>query len=408
MAPSGGREIPSPRKLERAYAAPEPPPYCRRRGRERNERGLASVGYLARGRSALNQTVKVAEPERGLAAKVAELAPGLALAGVVAFAASRLAAWETAFAQAWLGRPIAVAAPVIALLLGIAFHAAAARPSVMPGLTFAIKRVLRWAIALLGLNIALSDIIGLGVGTAVMVIVAMAATLISGLLFARLFGKEDPYGALAGAACAVCGASAALATVDGSAAGRTSRIRYRLRRHNHKSARDPCDPRLPTPLRGAGVRRSHHRHLSRRLDPRRRAGRRRGIFGLHRGRQYRTGRKAFSRPPVAAGRPRHRLVFLRPGRRRRPRESAGAGVRAYVRRLRNRQQQRDLADRMEKRTGHRVGMGFAARAGGAGAEHVDRLNSTRWPEAPRRSALHDGGRFRPAAVLACAFALKTR
>jgi uncharacterized integral membrane protein (TIGR00698 family) len=160
----------------------------------------------------LNQTIKIAKPARGVAGKFAELAPGLAMAGAVAFAASRTTAWETAAVQAWFGRPIAVAAPVIALLLGVVFHPAAARPSAMPGLTFAIKRVLRWAIALFGLNIALSDIIGLGVGTAVMVVVSMAATLISGLLFARLFGKGDPYGALAGAACAVCGASAALAT----------------------------------------------------------------------------------------------------------------------------------------------------------------------------------------------------
>ena len=160
----------------------------------------------------LDQTAKVAKPARDIAAQIGALTPGLAMAGAVAIAASRMTAWETAFAQAWFGRPIAIAAPVIALLLGVAFHAAVARPSVIPGLTFAIKRVLRWAIALFGLNIALSDIVGLGVGTAVLVIVAMAATLASGLLFARLFGKGDPYGALAGAACAVCGASAALAT----------------------------------------------------------------------------------------------------------------------------------------------------------------------------------------------------
>lgn len=155
---------------------------------------------------------KVAEPARGIASRIGTVAPGLALAGAVAFVASRMTVWETALAQASFGRPIAIAAPVIALLIGVAFHGAAARPSVMPGLVFAIKRVLRWAIALFGLNVALSDIVGLGVGTAIMVIVAMATTLISAVLFARLFGKGDAYGALAGAACAVCGASAALAT----------------------------------------------------------------------------------------------------------------------------------------------------------------------------------------------------
>ena len=40
----------------------------------------------------------------------------------------------------------------------------------------------------------------------------MIASLAAGLLFARLFRLGDAFGALAGAACAVCGASAALAT----------------------------------------------------------------------------------------------------------------------------------------------------------------------------------------------------
>ena len=158
------------------------------------------------------QTAELVAAPAGVVSRAIALLPGLAMAGVVAFVASRLSVWETGAAQPWFGRPIAIAAPVIALMIGIAFHAAAARPSVTPGLSFAIKKVLRWAIALFGLNITLSDIIGLGVGTAIMVIFAMAATVGSGLLFARLFGKGDAYGALAGAACAVCGASAALAT----------------------------------------------------------------------------------------------------------------------------------------------------------------------------------------------------
>jgi uncharacterized integral membrane protein (TIGR00698 family) len=42
----------------------------------------------------------------------------------------------------------------------------------------------------------------------------MAVTLVSGVLFARLFGRGDLYGAIAGGATAVCGASAALATAS--------------------------------------------------------------------------------------------------------------------------------------------------------------------------------------------------
>ena len=154
----------------------------------------------------MNQRAKTAVAPNGVASYISSVAPGLLMAAAVALAASRLAVWETNMVQALFGRPIAIAAPVIALLIGIALHSAAARPSITPGLTFAVKRVLRWVIALFGLNIAVSDVIGLGVGTAVMVIIAMAATLVSGLAFARLFGKGDVYGALTGAACAVCGA----------------------------------------------------------------------------------------------------------------------------------------------------------------------------------------------------------
>ncbi len=81
-----------------------------------------------------------------------------------------------------------------------------------PGLLFCVKDLLRWAVALLGLRIALGDIVALGLGTALLVIVSMLATIASGFLFARAFGQPAPYGALAGAGTAVCGASATLAT----------------------------------------------------------------------------------------------------------------------------------------------------------------------------------------------------
>src|SRR5690606_33261242 len=81
-----------------------------------------------------------------------------------------------------------------------------------PGIQFCVKTLLRWAIALLGLRIALSEIVALGLGTALLVIVAMAATIVTGFLLARALGQSEHYGALAGAGTAVCGASATLAT----------------------------------------------------------------------------------------------------------------------------------------------------------------------------------------------------
>ena len=101
---------------------------------------------------------------------------------------------------------------VIALLIGIALNSLARRPSFQPGIVFCLKTILRWAVALLGLRIALGEIAALGWLTAVLVMVAMIITMGAGFLFARAFGRDAAYGALGGAGTAVCGASATLAT----------------------------------------------------------------------------------------------------------------------------------------------------------------------------------------------------
>jgi len=130
--------------------------------------------------------------------------PGLALSILVATAAVVLApAVATVFA---------IPAMVIALLIGIGLNPLAARPTFDAGLAFAVKKLLRAAVALLGLRIALGDIIDLGVATALIVVISMMLTILSGFLLARFFGQNAGYGALAGAATAVCGASATLAT----------------------------------------------------------------------------------------------------------------------------------------------------------------------------------------------------
>ncbi len=147
-------------------------------------------------------------------ASITSLLPGLAFAGALAYLSVQIEPMTTKAALATIGRKVTITAPVIALLIGMVLHPVANRPTFTVGTTFAIKKILRWAIALFGLKIALADIIGLGLGTAIMVILAMAMTLVSGVLFARLFGRGDLYGAIAGGATAVCGASAARATAS--------------------------------------------------------------------------------------------------------------------------------------------------------------------------------------------------
>ncbi len=138
------------------------------------------------------------------AATVRRLAPGFLFASLVAFLA--------VMSAPYVARVITIPAMVVALLIGIVLNPIAARPAFQPGLVFCVKQLLRWAVALMGLRIALSDITALGLGTAAVVVIAMALTIISGFLAARALGLVSPFGALAGVGTAVCGASATLAT----------------------------------------------------------------------------------------------------------------------------------------------------------------------------------------------------
>jgi uncharacterized integral membrane protein (TIGR00698 family) len=128
--------------------------------------------------------------------------PGLILSSLVAVAA----------AMAGPSLPYAVPIPIIALLIGIALQPIARRPWFGAGIAFCLKKILPVAVALLGLRIAFADIAALGIGTAALVVLSMAATILAGFVFAGLFRLAPAYGALCGAGTAVCGASATLAT----------------------------------------------------------------------------------------------------------------------------------------------------------------------------------------------------
>lgn len=134
--------------------------------------------------------------------------PGIALASLVAIASY----WLAPLLKAATGGRFALPDMVIALIIGIMLFGVAQRPVFQPGLVWCVKKLLRYAIALLGLRVALGDILGLGLPVVIIVIAAMALTIVTGIVLARLLGRSDGYGALAGAATAVCGASATLAT----------------------------------------------------------------------------------------------------------------------------------------------------------------------------------------------------
>ncbi len=131
------------------------------------------------------------------------LLPGVALAVSVGVSSH--------FAAQILSPYLAIPAMVLALVIGIPLNVVAALPYFAPGLKFCVRTVLRWAVALLGLRIALSDITSLGMLVALIVLAGMTITIASGFLIARLAKQPAGFGALAGVATGICGASATLA-----------------------------------------------------------------------------------------------------------------------------------------------------------------------------------------------------
>jgi uncharacterized integral membrane protein (TIGR00698 family) len=152
-----------------------------------------------------DSTIEVSPLTRAFAG-LRQLSPGFLFSAFVAVVA--------VFSAPLVARTLPIPAMVIALIIGIALNPFAKQATFQPGIAFCVKTLLRWAVALLGLRIALGEIAALGALTALLVIVSMAATLIAGVLLARALGQNDYYGALAGAGTAVCGASATLATAS--------------------------------------------------------------------------------------------------------------------------------------------------------------------------------------------------
>ena len=152
---------------------------------------------------AVAPSVSKASPAGGIAG-IRGVLPGLVLAALVAVAA--------VMAGPFVAKLLPVPAMVIALVIGITLNPLAWRPKFAPGIAFCLRTILPWAVALLGLRIALGDIAALGPATAILVVAAMALTIAAGVVLARACGQGPAYGALAGAGTAVCGASATLAT----------------------------------------------------------------------------------------------------------------------------------------------------------------------------------------------------
>jgi uncharacterized integral membrane protein (TIGR00698 family) len=132
------------------------------------------------------------------------LAPGLSLTTAIAALAYGLREFPGA----------ATFSPMIlAILLGILFHNIVGTPArARSGVVFSLRRILRLAIILLGLQLTASQVVAVG-GTGIgIIVVTLVATFTLTKAMGRVLGVERKLAELIAAGTSICGASAVIAT----------------------------------------------------------------------------------------------------------------------------------------------------------------------------------------------------
>ncbi len=113
----------------------------------------------------------------------------------------------------WLSGFLPVGAVVMGISLGVlAGNIFKLPPSLSPGINFAEKKILSWAIILMGVKLDFNIIKELGIKAVLLIIAGIVFTIILALLFACIFQIPYKLGLLLGIGNAVCGSSAIAAT----------------------------------------------------------------------------------------------------------------------------------------------------------------------------------------------------
>lgn len=132
--------------------------------------------------------------------RIRELFPGVITATMVGVTAQ--------FLSEHYGAP----AMLMALLLGLALNFLSEDGSkTAPGIGFTARTVLRLGVALLGVRISVEMLGALGPRLIALTVAGVGATILCGLVLARLAGRDWRFGLLTGGSVAICGASAAMA-----------------------------------------------------------------------------------------------------------------------------------------------------------------------------------------------------
>ncbi|QOF71296.1 YeiH family putative sulfate export transporter [Aminobacter sp. SR38] len=162
--------------------------------------------------NALTRTETTLSPTRSQAGRQpargrhdnARLLPGLLLAAGIA---------ALAFALRHLPGLGSFSPMIIAIVLGIAFHNLAGTPDqAKPGVAFSMRKVLRFAIILLGLQLTASQVAEVGITGVAIIAATLVATFTFTVWLGRLIGVEQKLAELIAAGTSICGASAVIAT----------------------------------------------------------------------------------------------------------------------------------------------------------------------------------------------------
>lgn len=147
-----------------------------------------------------------AMPARAGLSALGRLTPGVLLAGALAAAAFQLRTLPG----------LGGASPyLLAILLGMALgNLLALPPEAREGTRFAMRRMLRAGIVLLGLQLTLAQVVAVGAGGLATVVLALGATFLATLAIGRAMGVGRGVATLIAAGSSICGASAIIAAKE--------------------------------------------------------------------------------------------------------------------------------------------------------------------------------------------------
>lgn len=139
--------------------------------------------------------------------KIKNLMPGVALCLLIAAAATGLVNFLPALEI--------IGAPVLGIIIGIIIGSVfkpGSKESVKPGIAFTSKKVLQWAVILLGFGLNLATVGKVGVTSLPIIISTIATSLITAYIIFKLFKVPEKTATLIGVGSSICGGSAIAAT----------------------------------------------------------------------------------------------------------------------------------------------------------------------------------------------------